>query len=36
MYCAQEIGYIAQYLMETMVNENIEIVYKKKPGSKMV
>lgn len=29
MYCAQEIGYITQYLMETMVNENIEIVYGK-------
>lgn len=29
MYCAQEIGYIVQYLMDTMVNENIEAVYGK-------
>ena len=28
-YCAQEIGYIAQYLMEIMVNEEVEIVYGK-------
>lgn len=26
-YCAQEIGYIAQYLMEVMVNNDIDIVY---------
>lgn len=28
-YCAQEIGYIAQYLMELMVREDITIVYGK-------
>lgn len=34
-YCAQEIGYIVQYLMETMVNDDIKIVYgrgKRKTG----
>ena len=29
MYCAQEIGYTVQYLMDVMVNENIKIVYGK-------
>ncbi len=29
MYCAQEIGYIAQYLMELMVENDIEPVYGK-------
>lgn len=29
MYCAQEIGYIVQYLMDVMVKENIKIVYGK-------
>ena len=28
-YCAQEVGYIAQYLMEIMINNNIDIVYGK-------
>lgn len=28
-YCAQEIGYIAQYLMECMVNNDINLVYGK-------
>lgn len=28
-YCAQEIGYIVQYLMEVMVKENTEITYGK-------
>lgn len=28
-YCAQEIGYIAQYLMEVMINNDIELVYGK-------
>lgn len=28
-YCAQEIGYICQYLMEVMVHENVEIKYGK-------
>jgi len=28
-YCAQEIGYIAQYLMECMVNSHIDFVYGK-------
>lgn len=28
-YCAQEIGYIAQYLMELMVNNDIALVYGK-------
>ena len=26
-YCAQEIGYIVQYLMETMINDDIKMVY---------
>lgn len=29
VYCAQEIGYIAQYIMELMVKENINVVYGK-------
>ncbi len=28
-YCAQEIGYIAQYLMEIMISNDIDIVYGK-------
>ena len=28
-YCAQEIGYIVQYLMEIMVNNDIDFVYGK-------
>lgn len=28
-YCAQEIGYIVQYLMECMINNNIDFVYGK-------